>query len=424
MSVRTRRVPSGSSRRLAAGASAPLPNGPGPVAGRSARGYRWGLVGCYAIHLAVCALLLGVLVPHGLHRVSALVLTNGGDQVRYRAQALALSGGHLPKSPYPIGTGLLLVPLVLAFRPPSPAVLGTAVVVAWGLLGFGLGLVAVSALARRVFTQNRPVLIAAFLWCVAPLGTYAAVSVAHGAQFASGTATPTAWLQILSDGPETLCALGAILAYCRARESAKLSWSALAGALGGLAVLLRYTGGLLFVVVVLALALERPARRAIAAGAAGLLVVAPQFVINAVQLGSPIRTGYQVGAIAGDNRFSFIFIGHGVSHLAGQLGWLLVPALLFAAAVGIAGGIDLLRRPTPLTRLLVVWLGALVFMQALFEGTWAGGWPRYLMPIYVVLALVAAGAFEQAIGWGRRWLNPGIPAVDLGSDLRVHTSMR
>ncbi|HLI56058.1 MAG TPA: glycosyltransferase family 39 protein [Actinomycetota bacterium] len=368
------------------------------------RAYRWGLVGCYGVHLTICLLLLVVLVPHGIHRLSALVVTYGGDQVRYRYQALSLSRGHLPRSPYPIGTGLLLVPLVFTLRKLTPAALGTEVVMVWGVLGFALGLVAVSAIARRVFKRNRVALVAAFLWCVAPLGTYVAVRFAHGASFAYGTAAPTAWLQILSDGPETLCALAAILAYGKARESPRPAWAALAGALGGFAILLRYTGALLFVVVVVAFAFERPSRRAVVAGVSGLLVVLPQLVINRLQLGSPLRTGYQAGSIASTNRFSFAFIGHGVGHLAGQVGWLLLPIGVLAAAVGLVGVADLLRRRMALTSLLVGWLGALVALQAVFEGTWEGGWPRYLMPVYAVLALVAAAALERGVAWCRRWL--------------------
>jgi hypothetical protein len=357
---------------------------------------RGGLVGCYVLHLAICALFVLLLFPAGEARPSLLYVDKGGDEITYLQQARSLAGGHAPRPRFPAGTSVLLLPLVLLVRPASAARLDPLTSAVWGLGAFPAGILVLWAIARRLLVRRWAALSAVALWILVPLALYLGVWLVHDPRLAFQWSISATWLQMLSDAPETLCVLLCILAVLKARESSGWAWAATAGALAGTATLIRYSGALLFGVVVVWLLWERGLKAAAAAGVAGLLVLTPQLAINAAFLGSPLRTGYQVpGMQSPDGLVSLAYLQHGLHRLVARVGVVLVPLGLALLGIGAAGLSHLRRRSSPAATALVVWFVLFVAFHALLYGSWEGSFTRYLMPVYVVVALLGAGA----LGW-------------------------
>jgi 4-amino-4-deoxy-L-arabinose transferase-like glycosyltransferase len=207
---------------------------------------------------------------------------------------------------------------------------------------------------------------------------------------------------VLTDVPMTFFVTLTMLASIRASESPSLRSFALAGAAAGLAAATKYTGGLVLLVPLVALAMapwtlaSRARALPVVGGAAALAFIA----------GAPYSL---LDLPAFLNGFGALARGHAAGtppatppwwtyllHLQLNLG---LPLLVVSVA-GVAAGVVRAIRSEPPVR--VVWASmtafALTYYAELADETLV--WGRYLLPTLPALFVLAAGTIELAIG---RW---------------------
>jgi hypothetical protein len=307
----------------------------------------------------------------------------------------ALLGGRVVPKDFPYALGLVTV--LLAVDPRLPLLLSTV---------SGIGVLVVAGLLAWELSGSR------------------AAAMLAGGLVATSTAFYAATAGLLETGATTaLAVLAGTLALCRGRRAGTAPRSgarldALGGACYGLAVGLHHGVALLVAGLLVGFALPRSGgypRRwlALGAGVAGALL--PVLAYDAWLFGSPLTTGYEVGA-----RF---FDEHFAHHTAGLFD--LRPALLArharlylarpevalpvgAAALAVAGGWGR-RRPAARAVGIGLLLGGPAYLS--FMGArplWGSeefrvnaSWLRYALPVLALVAVLAA-AGVAGVAPGRR----------------------
>ena len=339
--------------------------------------------GALALRFGLAGLLLGTqLLPHDRWYFP------NDDQQKYYDFARGLADGGLHPTIATIGYDLFLFPFaaatsfVLQAIPPVAVVQALlAIPAAWLLYRTGLRLA-----GRRAGT------LAAALWAVSPLVSLLYLPTSH--------APADEWLglKILTDYPGALLAILTIAIASGCREDPGLVRALTAGAVAGFAMLVKMPNIVLAGAVVAALLAWRNVRGAIVAGAAAVVVLIPQLVVNERLFGGILKFGYQpsvarrypglpktldegtwsplniprvYGRLVLDNALGPVLPLLAVAALvvawrrAPATRWLVVaPAAAYTVGLGMyhySIGVHFLRIATPLVPLLCVAAGAALF---------------------------------------------------------------
>jgi hypothetical protein len=265
-----------------------------------------------------------------------------------------------------------------------------------------LGALAVTFTAiagARLFADRRVGILAGAVLAVAFLAV-------HYSHFALNDAPTLA--------PVTLCLVGVAGIYRRGRTRD----FALAGIALGLAIATKYTGGILVVAVVVAAALTGRWRGLVLAGAltiAAFLVADPYALLDIHAFHKGLVTQTETASSEGGKL--------GLQHISGwryyagagtwAFGWL--PSL---AALGGAIGLALRDR-----RLALVLLPAPILLY-LYLGHQTRFFARWLLPVYPILALLAAWAAVQAFRRIRpAWIVAGVLLCAQGLVFTIHNDV-
>jgi hypothetical protein len=238
-----------------------------------------------------------------------------------------------------------------------------------------VGVIAVFFVARRLWGSREAVVAAALLSFSFLAVTYSRIAVTD-----VGTLLPV-----------SLAVYGAV----RAHETGERRWYALAGAAAGLAVGFKYTAGLVVLPVVMAglLRLRSDAPRVaaclgIAAGCAvaAFFVTTPFFFLDfdtaRHQIEAQAETAGDFAKLGQSSDNGFLYY---LDSLTWGLGW--------AAAVAAAAGLVLVARRDRARALLLAAFPLALFVYLALQSRYFGRW---LLPVYPVLAMLAAVAIVRA----------------------------
>ncbi len=200
-------------------------------------------------------------------------------------------------------------------------------------------------------------------------------------------------LVLMSDLPATLWMLAAMLCALRGRESTR--WALAAGALTGVAVLIRPSNVLMVGPAVLAIG--RSPRRLLTYLAGGVPFAIAYFCYNALAHSPVVTGGY------GDLERSFGLrnIGPTLAHYGHWLPIQLTPLGLFAL-----GAPFLWKRDARLALVLTAWMGVYGIFYAFYSYTHETWWfMRFVMPAYPAALVAALLVMREALNWLRvtRW---------------------
>ena len=313
------------------------------------------------------------------------------DQTQYYSFAEALTRGELAPVYPTIGFDVLLAPFaaftgfVLQAIPP--------VAVLQVLLGLAAGAVLYRVGLRTV--GRRAAAVGAALWLAFPLllGPFFQEPVFD---FWRGTAPVWLGLHLGADYVSSLLAVALLALSLRAARTGVLADSALLGAVGGFALLVKPPNAVLLGAALLVLALAGRWRGIAAAAALAGIVFAPQLVLNHRYFGSVADFAYDPDVA--ERLPGNLTILTGGSFSAGNLsrvyrtvsdGLLGGPTLLALAALALA--VVLWRRPDARWVLVppVVGFGLLIGTYYYAD---RGHFARLIVPALPALALVVAGA--------------------------------
>ncbi len=210
-------------------------------------------------------------------------------------------------------------------------------------------------------------------------------------------------LQPMSDTVATTWALAAL--YCAWRARSRLGWAIAAGAAFAMAVLVRPTGAV--IILPLLVILGSQWRAWIRFGCGGLPFAVALGAYNFAVYGRVLETGYNHGGHNIFDAFAWEFLGGNLRHFAWWIPLLLAPPVVILAVLGLPG---LLRR-TPRTGLfLLAWVAGLVGLYACYYCAGETWWYlRFLLPAFpaVILAGLLAGQhFATRLSGHLPWLVP------------------
>jgi len=315
-------------------------------------------------------------------------LVSGDEQVML-ARTVALNAGHLPTEyDWPSGPFLLLAPLLRmlpAGRVEPYLVARTLVALAGVALVILAGLVAASlsppGLRRRVAA-----------WIAG-----ASTAVAYPAVSASRSAHP----EILQDAAAT----AALLVTLRLATDPRRRWAVLAGALGGVAAGMKYVGGVVVLVTVVAALLPptrtasaarsragrsspglRHAVAALAAAFAAFAVLVPATVTDPAALvaGLDLQFLHSANGHVGFDSTTPALVYHLTESLPGSLGWPAAVVILTGAVLAVVQG----GRRARLVALFVALAGLPIGLSHLT-------FPRYLLLVLPALCCLAAAELAR-----------------------------
>jgi hypothetical protein len=323
------------------------------------------------------------------------------ERAHYVPQALAAAGGDLNPDYFinpPAFTYLLGAVYRVAFGADAQRRFATdpaGVLLTARLLSaaLGVGSVAATLAAGRTWFDRRTGLLAAAVMAVAFL--------------------PAFYARLgLGDAASVLACALAVWAAARIAAADRRADYALAGAFAGLAAATKYTAGAVLVLVPLAavVAPRRNPRRV-----AGHVALAAAAALAAFLVANPFALLDRHAFVADLGRLQRFTVGpplvgqlerDGVAYYLTSLGWALgiVPAL--AAGAGLAL-LAVRRRPQALA------LGPFVVCFVLYMGLHSRFYARWMLPLYPVLAILAAHAAVQLSGWLRRARVPEAVATAL-----------
>ncbi|MDQ6893186.1 MAG: glycosyltransferase family 39 protein [Acidobacteriota bacterium] len=216
-------------------------------------------------------------------------------------------------------------------------------------------------------------------------------SVAAAAMFASVTVLTFFALQFMSDVPAAFWALAAVLLALKSRR--RVEWAAGAGLAFGVGVLVRPSSAVLLVPLVFAVA---PSIRAWAAFLAGGLPAAGAFfAFNKAAYGGILRTGYSEADA--ESAFALVNLAPRIRHYAFWISAMLSPLILPA---WLGASLDRLR-PLRWRLLLFSWFAVFFLLYSSYGPYEAWWYTRYLLPGIPALAISAAMAGEDLLGWLR-----------------------
>ncbi len=322
-------------------------------------------------------------------------LASGDEQVMV-GRSLALARGRLPvEYDWPSGAFVLVAPLLR----PGPDTGASPYLVALAVVAVaGIALVAVTALlAAALVPPGRRRRVAAWLAAAAAALAYPAVS-------ASRTAHP----EMLQDAAAT----AALLVTLRLATDPRRRWAVLAGALGGAAAGLKYVGGVVVLVTVVAALLPAisgttaapapgpgSARRSarvrwdnagatVAAAALAFLALVPGLVTDPGRVGAGIvlQFAHSASGHVGFDSATPAALYHVRETLPGALG------LPVAVLIG-AGMLDAVWRGGRRARLVVLF----VLLAAIPIGWSHLTFPRYALLVLPALFCLAAAAASRVV---------------------------
>jgi hypothetical protein len=360
------------------------------------RQFRFGLIAAYAIHLLILGLFIFSVIPQVYHPADRLFwLHQGGDNVGYFELARGILNGNVPLSKYPLGYPLLLIPFMLILRPPFQEDLLEPVSAFWGLLMFPIGQILLAYVARQLTGRRWLSLLSVSIWTALPLAIYSLIRVVSSPEAAEVSASHLMWAQMLSDGPSALVTL-TILAVFLARHDNHLSWSIFLGALCGFLMLIRLTGALTVIALMVVLLIERRWRDTAVTAITALIIFSPQLIYNAHFFGSPLASGYQIlDRSPPEGLFSVNYLLDALTEAWARIGFLLPVAAIIGIILGAVGLWFLWRRNRAGALVIGLSTALTIGVYSIYYFSWTGSLTRFMIPVYPALAIIAAGA----IGW-------------------------
>jgi hypothetical protein len=359
--------------------------------------FRLGLIAVYLLHLLIVGLFIFSVIPQVYHPADRLFwLHHGGDNEGYFELARGIMNGDIPPSKYPLGYPLLLIPFMIVLRPPFQQDLLEPVSAFWGLVMFPIGQLLLAYAARQLTGKRWLALCSVFIWTLLPLVIYGLIRAVSSPEAAEIGASHLMWMQMLSDGPTALVTLLILSIFLTRRFNYHLLWSIILGVLCGFLMLLRLTGALTVIAVLLGLLLQRRWRDAVVTAITALTIFSPQLSYNAHFFGSAFTSGYQVlDAMPAEGLFSASYLLDALTQAWARIGLLLPLAAVIPIVFG-AIGLRYLWQRNPGGALIVGVSTALTAgLYSIYYFSWTGSLTRFMIPIYPLLSIIAAGC----IGW-------------------------
>lgn len=213
-------------------------------------------------------------------------------------------------------------------------------------------------------------------------------------------------LQPMSDMPSTGWCLLAFICALNARQRA--TWSFLAGAAVGIAVLLRPTNLLVMLPVLMILRGSLKAWVFLILG--GVPFAFLQVIYNLQAYGKIVTTGY--GDVS--NLLQSDFVAHNSLHFAGWIPQLLTPGIILALAIP-----WLLQYYPRLIPAMISWIIALIAFYAFYYHAGETWWYlRFILPVFPFLILAALMVAQRlAENIRRPWLRALLPLALLATAL-------
>jgi hypothetical protein len=359
------------------------------------RQFRIGLTAAYALHLLILGLFIFSVIPQVYHPADRLFwLHQGGDNVGYFELARGILDGSIPPSKYPLGYPLLLIPFMLILRPPFQGDLLEPVSAFWGLIMFPIGQLLLAYVARQITGRRWVSLLSVVIWTALPLILYGLIRTVASPEAAEIGSSHLMWAQMLSDGPSALVTL-MILAVFLARHDDNWGWSILLGLLCGFLTLIRLTGAVTVIALIAVLLIQRRWRDAVVTTITALIIFSPQMIYNAHFFGSPFTSGYQVlDRSPPQGLFNVHYLSDALSDTWAHIGILLPIAAIIVLIFGIIG-LSFLWRNRGGALMIGLSVILMIGVYSIYYYSWTGSLTRFMIPIYPMLALIAAGA----VGW-------------------------
>ena len=311
----------------------------------------------------------------------------GGDQILYFNMAKSFAALSPIKEKYPVGFPLLLLPLVLFFKPSVWQDLVMPVVMFHTMLAL-ISIYLVGYITKALTKSTSLSILSALVWTITPYAIYALAAFFNTQWMRNTYVSYAMWFAMLSEPSTAFFLILNVYVYILSRKKDQGAW--LSGIIAGITASIRVTSFMYAAVFALGYLLNRRYRSALVFIIAIAITLIPQFVYNVYFNEGLFTYGYTQEVERAEILFSVQYAGDFMVYLLRKhqvIFWMcLVSAIILPVCVRYAFRAE--RRQWAIVL-------ALLYVHVVVYSTWwafTSDFIRYVLPIVPLGIISVAGA--------------------------------